>query len=132
MKTLGRLALMVFLCGVALAYLYQHHWSMRVARELDRLERDRLQLVEETAELRAEVERLSGFARLESIWEAAGRPGSREPTVRTANREPGSVRPKSKAEGMEEPPGRQLAALLVADTTTGRRRPVELAHGGGN
>jgi hypothetical protein len=74
-RSLGRILLVGVLCGLALAYLYQHNCSLRVTRRLVRLEKERQLLVEQLDRLDVEVVRLSGFARLDSLWTVDGRPG---------------------------------------------------------
>jgi len=84
MRSLRRIALVVFLCGVAIGYLYQHNCSLGTTRELDAALKERRVLVEEAARLRAEVERLMSFGRLESLWVADGRPPLTEPATEVA------------------------------------------------
>ncbi|UCG42608.1 MAG: hypothetical protein JSU73_12225 [candidate division WOR-3 bacterium] len=75
MKTLVRMALVVFLCGIAIAYLYVHHYSMGLTEEVEQA-REGLRLrTQKLEQLRSEVEYLAGFARLDSVWASAGRPG---------------------------------------------------------
>lgn len=60
--------IMTGLCGIALFYLYLHASSIRLTRELVRLElRERL-LLEEIDTLKVAFERLSSFCRLESLY----------------------------------------------------------------
>ena len=84
MRSLRRIALVVFLCGVAIGYLYQHNCSLGTTRELDAALKERRVLVEEAARLRAEVEWLMSFGRLESLWVADGRPPLTEPATDVA------------------------------------------------
>jgi hypothetical protein len=78
-NNLGRMLLVAVLCGLALAYLYQHNCSLRLTRRLVRLEKERQLLVEARDSLGVEVVRLSGFARLDSLWASEGRPANRVP-----------------------------------------------------
>lgn len=74
MRNVKIVVLVIALCAVAIGYLYQHYCSMRVTTELQALEYEKRFLSEEVDEVRAEVAGLSSFARLESLWTAAGRP----------------------------------------------------------
>jgi len=73
--SMARRMLLVFvLCALAVAYLYQHSYSMRLTRNLSRLETRRQLLSERLDEVNADIVRLSGFVRMESLWVAQGRP----------------------------------------------------------
>lgn len=74
MGTLRRIILVLVLCGLAIGYLYQHYWSMRLTRRVAQLTKERQLLVERRDRLDIEITRLSSFERLESLWVAAGRP----------------------------------------------------------
>jgi len=74
MSMMRRMLLVFVLCVLAVAYLYQHSYSMRLTRNLSRLETERQLLAEKLDGVNAEVVRLSGFARMESLWVAQGRP----------------------------------------------------------
>ena len=69
-----RILLVFVLCVLAVGYLYQHSYSARLTRDLSRLETERQLLAEELDEVNADIVRLSGFARMESLWVALGRP----------------------------------------------------------
>jgi hypothetical protein len=71
-----RILLVFVLCVLAVGYLYQHSYSLRLTRNLSRLETQRQLLAEQLEEAKAEVARLSGFARMESLWVAQGRPAA--------------------------------------------------------
>jgi hypothetical protein len=62
------------LCVLAVGYLYQHSYSVRLTRTLSRLETQRQLLAEQLEGVNAEIVRLSAFARMESLWVAQGRP----------------------------------------------------------
>ncbi len=110
MRTLRRIGLVVFLCGVALGYLYQHNRSLRIARKLNDLEIERRLLGEELAGARVDAERLSSFARLESLWVAAGRPCAPSP-------EPVAV--ACKPDSLPDVPEREAMPVVVADRERG-------------
>jgi len=74
MKTLARIGIVVFLCGLALAGLALHNRSLMLTRQVAQDESRCKFLTEKRDSLEAEVLRLSSFARLESLWVAAGRP----------------------------------------------------------
>jgi len=71
-----RILLVLVLCVLAVAYLYQHSYSMKLTGNLSRLETERQLLVERLDEVNADIVRLSGFARMESLWTAQGRPAA--------------------------------------------------------
>ena len=71
-----RILLVLILCALAVVYLYQHSYSMKLTRCLSRLETERQLLAEQLDEVNADITRLSGFARMESLWTEQGRPGS--------------------------------------------------------
>jgi hypothetical protein len=81
MSTLRRILLVLVLCGLALGYLYQHNYSMRLTRRVNDLGKVRQLLAESLDRVSVEVADLSGFERLESLWVAGGRqaalPGAR-------------------------------------------------------
>jgi hypothetical protein len=124
MKSVRRIALVVFLCGVALGYLYQHHWSLRTTRELDSVLKERRVMVEEAARLRAEVDGLLSFGRLEAMWVADGRPPLPGPAVEVAQAEEnrGSPAEESPAPIPNESPG-----LAVVETAQTDARGVRVA-----
>jgi hypothetical protein len=73
--TMMRRILLVFvLCVLAVAYLYQHNYSMKLTRNLSRLKTQRQLLAEQLEGVDAEIVRLYAFARMESLWVAQGRP----------------------------------------------------------
>jgi len=69
-----RILLVFVLFVLAVGYLYQHSYSMRLTRNLSRLETERQLLAEKLDSVDAEVVKLSSFARMESLWVAQGRP----------------------------------------------------------
>jgi hypothetical protein len=69
-----RLLLVFVLCVLAVAYLYQYSYSMKLTRNLSRLETEARLLAERLDEVNADIVRLSGFARMESLWTEHGRP----------------------------------------------------------
>jgi hypothetical protein len=71
-----RILLVFVLCVLAVAYLYQYSYSMKLTRSLSRLETERQLLAERLDELNADIVRLSGFARMESLWTEQGRPAA--------------------------------------------------------
>ena len=75
MRSLRRLALVAFLCVVAIGYLYMHNLSLRLTRQQAELETQARLLSQRLARAQAEVMKLGGFARLDSVWTGAGRPG---------------------------------------------------------
>ena len=75
MKSLRRLALVAFLCVVAIGYLYMHNLSLRLTRQQAELETQARLFSQRLARAQAEVMKLGGFARLDSVWTSAGRPG---------------------------------------------------------
>jgi hypothetical protein len=75
LKTFLRMALVVFLCGIAITYLYVHHCSMGLTEEVEQAREELRLRTQELEQLQAEVEYLSGFARLDSVWARAGSPG---------------------------------------------------------
>jgi hypothetical protein len=76
MSMVRRFLLVFVLCVLAVAYLYQHSYSVKLTRNLSRLETQRQLLAEQLEGVDAEIVRLSAFARLDSIWVAQGRPTS--------------------------------------------------------
>ena len=76
MNMVRRILLVFVLFVLAVGYLYQHSYSMRLTRSLSRLETERQLLAESLDAVNAEVVRLSGFARMESLWVAQGRPAA--------------------------------------------------------
>jgi len=73
--TMVRRILLVFvLCVLAVAYLYQHSYSVKLTRNLSRLETQRQLLAEQLDGVDAEIVRLSAFTRMESLWVAQGWP----------------------------------------------------------
>jgi len=76
MATVRRILLVFVLCALAVAYLYQHSYSVRLTSTLSRLETQRQLLAEQLEGVDAETVRLSAFARMESLWVAQGRPAA--------------------------------------------------------
>lgn len=76
MTTIRRLLLVFVICVLAVAYLYQHSYSVRLTRNLSRLETERQLLAERLDGVGAEIVTLSGFVRMESLWVAQGRPAA--------------------------------------------------------
>jgi hypothetical protein len=76
MTTVRRILLVFVICALAVAYLYQHSYSVKLTRTLSRLETQRQLLAEQLEGADAEVVRLSTFARMESLWVAQGRPAA--------------------------------------------------------
>ncbi len=74
MSTFRSILLVFVLCALAVAYLYQHSYGMRLTRRLSRLETERQLLAEQLDSIEAEIVQLSSFARLESLWVVQGRP----------------------------------------------------------
>ncbi len=74
MTTVKRILLVFVICALAVAYLYQHSYSVKLTRNLSRLETERQLLAERLEGVGAEIVKLSGFARMESLWVAQGRP----------------------------------------------------------
>ena len=74
MSMVRRMVLVFVLCVLAVAYLYQHSYSVRLTRNLSRLETQRQLLAEQLEGVDADVVRLSAFTRMESLWVAQGRP----------------------------------------------------------
>ena len=74
MSMVRRILLVFVLCVLAVAYLYQHSYSVKLTRNLSRLETQRLLLAEQLEGVDAEIVRLSAFTRMESLWVAQGRP----------------------------------------------------------
>lgn len=73
MNTMRPILLVFVLCVLAVAYLYQHSYSVKLTRNLSRLETRRQLLSEKLDEVNADIVRLSGFTRMESLWVAQGR-----------------------------------------------------------
>jgi len=73
---LRRIVLVFVLCVLAVAYLYQLSYSVKLTRNISRLETQRQLLTEQLEGADAEVVRLSAFARMESLWVAQGRPAA--------------------------------------------------------
>ncbi len=74
MNTARRILLVFVLCVLAVGYLYQHNYSMKLTRSLSRLETERQLLAEKLDSVDADIVKLSSFARMESLWIAQGRP----------------------------------------------------------
>jgi hypothetical protein len=74
MSTVRRIVLVFVLCVLAVGYLYQHNYSMKLTRNLSRLETERQLLSEKLDSVDADIVKLSSFARMESLWVAEGRP----------------------------------------------------------
>ena len=76
MTTVRRILLVFVLCALAVAYLYQHSCSVKLTRNLSRLETQRQLLAEQLDGVDAEIVRLSAFTRMESLWVAQGQPAA--------------------------------------------------------
>jgi len=76
MTMIRRILLVFVLCVLAVAYLYQHSYSVKLTRNLSRLETRRQLLAEQLDGVDAEIVRLSAFARMDSLWVAHGRPAA--------------------------------------------------------
>ena len=76
MNTVRRILLVFVICVLAVGYLYQHSYSVRLTRNLSRLETQRQLLAEQLDGVDAEIVRLSAFARMESLWVAQGQPAA--------------------------------------------------------
>ena len=76
MSMVRRLLLVFVLCVLAVAYLYQHSYSVKLTSNLSRLETQRQLLAEQLEGVDAEIVRLSAFTRMESLWVAQGRPAA--------------------------------------------------------
>ncbi len=61
------MAIMIVLCCVALAYLYLHATSIRMTRELVRLEMEWRLVTQQVDTLTVTLEHLTNFCRLESL-----------------------------------------------------------------
>jgi hypothetical protein len=85
MTTMRRILLVFVICVLAVAYLYQHSCSVKLTRNLSRLETERKLLAERLEGVGAEIVTLSGFARMESLWVAQGRPAVPADQIVTAN-----------------------------------------------
>jgi hypothetical protein len=75
-NTVRRILLVFVLCVLAVGYLYQHSYSVRLTRALSRLETQRQLLAEQLETVDADIVRLSTFSRMESLWVAEGRPAA--------------------------------------------------------
>jgi len=125
LKTLLRMALVVFLCGIAITYLYVHHCSMGLTEEVERAREDLRLRTQELEQLQSEVECLAGFARLDSVWHTAGRPGC-DPVLEVA-REVASAAGSTASAGVGadaeiEPLAGRVDSLEVAAATGERRQ----------
>ncbi|MGB9742201.1 MAG: hypothetical protein ACP5JB_00040 [candidate division WOR-3 bacterium] len=69
--TLKAALLLVIFSGGALGYLYLHAVSIRVTRELAKVDTERKLAAERVDVLGVELERMKGFCRLESLWVAS-------------------------------------------------------------
>jgi hypothetical protein len=76
MNTVRRILLVFVICVLAVGYLYQHSYSVKLTRNLSRLETQRQLLAEQLDGVDAAIVRLSAFARMESLWVAQGRPAA--------------------------------------------------------
>lgn len=76
MNTVRRILLVFVLCVLAVAYLYQHSYSIKLTRNLSRLETERQLLAEKLDSADVDIVKLSSFARMESLWTARGRPAA--------------------------------------------------------
>ena len=76
MTTARRILLVFVICVLAVAYLYQASYSVKLTRRLSRLETERQLLAERLEGVGAEIVTLSGFARMESLWVVQGRPAA--------------------------------------------------------
>jgi len=76
MTTMRRILLVFVICLLAVVYLYQHSCSVKLTRNLSRLETERQLLAERLERVDAEIVTLSGFARMESLWVVQGRPAA--------------------------------------------------------
>jgi len=74
MSMMRRILLVFVLCVLAVAYLYQHNYSVKLTRSLSRLETERQLLAEKLDSVDADIVKLSSFVRMESLWVAQGRP----------------------------------------------------------
>jgi hypothetical protein len=101
MNTVRRILLVFVICVLAVGYLYQHSYSVKLTRNLSRLETQRQLLAEQLDGVDAAIVRLSAFARMESLWVAQGRPAA-----------PGDqmVRTEGQMVAMAKQPGADAAA----------------------
>ena len=76
MNTARRILLVFVLCVLAVLYLYQHDYSVKLTRKLSKLETERQLLRENLDSVEADLVKLSSFARMESLWIAQGRPAA--------------------------------------------------------
>ena len=73
MNTARRILLVFVICVLAVGYLYQHSYSVRLTRNLSRLETQRQLLAEALDGVNADIVRLASFVRMDSLWVAQGR-----------------------------------------------------------
>ncbi len=61
----------VLLSGLGLAYIYQHSYSVKITKELRRLETEKRLALEQVESIDVQLKRLQSFCRLESIYLSA-------------------------------------------------------------
>ncbi len=66
--SVSAIGIVVILCSIALGYLYQHSWSVRLTRLEVKLEREVGISQEKLDSLETELMRLQSFCRLESLY----------------------------------------------------------------
>ncbi len=59
--------IVAILSTIAVLYLLQHSWSVRLTQQLAKLEKERRLLVEEVESYEVELRKLQSFSRLESL-----------------------------------------------------------------
>ncbi|OYD16418.1 hypothetical protein CH330_02850 [candidate division WOR-3 bacterium JGI_Cruoil_03_51_56] len=75
MKFFLRIGIVVFLCAVALGYLYMHNRSLRLTKRVSRLETTHRFMTEELYKIQSDVDTLADFTRLYSFWKADTKSG---------------------------------------------------------
>ncbi len=75
MRNLLPVGLVFVLCALALGGLWLHNRSLGLAEQVQSLEVRNRDLAQRACSLQAEVNRMAGYSRLDSLWVAAGRPG---------------------------------------------------------
>ena len=74
-SSFGRLMLLVLAAFLVTGgYMFQRHMSLKLTRRQARQEAELRVAGEERDRLRAELDQLTGFVRLDSIWTANGKP----------------------------------------------------------
>ncbi len=66
-RSLRAIVIVFALSGVAILYLSQHCWSVRLTQELVRVQEERKVLAEEVDSLEVELSKVQSFCRLDSL-----------------------------------------------------------------